>query len=161
MRPIESADATRLERFHARLSEASVYRRYHGMHPVLREEELRFFTGADGREHIAWVACDAEGELQGVCRVIGSNDEPGTGEVAIVVADDAQHAGVGHDLLRRVLDEAAAAGFERVEALILASNTGARRLFLSVAEEKGIPWFATVADGELELQLDLRPLRRG
>ena len=156
LRPIARADAPRLRRFHSRLSTDTVYSRYHGFHPALGEAELRFLVGADGAEHVAWVACDGYGELLGVCRVIGSPDHPGEGEVAIVVADGAQGGGVGHKLLHRVLDDAERAGFRSVQALILDTNTQARRLFVSVAEERGIPWCAAVSGGVVDVDLQLQ-----
>jgi RimJ/RimL family protein N-acetyltransferase len=157
LRPIEPADAARLRRFHTRLSDQTVYRRYHGLHPTLEDGELTFLVSADGREHIAWVAVGDDGEFLGVCRLIGDPARRGEGEIAIVVADTAQHHGVGHDLLVRVLSEAARAGFRRVQALILAANTAARRLFVAVAEELGIPWLAAVSGGVVDLQLALPP----
>jgi GNAT superfamily N-acetyltransferase len=157
IRPIGPVDAARLRRFHARLSDQTVYRRYHGPHPTLEDRELTFLTGADGRDHIAWVAVGEDGEILAVCRLIGDPARPGEGEIAIVVADAAQHHGVGHDLLARVLDEAPRVGFRRVQALVLATNMPARRLFPAVADELGIAWNLAVADGVAELQLALRP----
>lgn len=157
MRPIEPSDTARLRRFHARLSDQTVYRRYHGPHPTLEDRELAFLVGADGRDHIAWVVVGDDGELLGVCRLIGDPARPDEGEIAIVVADAAQHHGLGHDLLARVLDEAARVGFRRVQALMLATNMTARRLFLGVADERGIAWNLAVSDGVAELQLALRP----
>ncbi len=155
LRPIAPADADRLRRFHERLSPDTVYRRYHGPHPYLDEGEIRFFVGADHEHHLAWVACDEDGELLGVCRLIGEGEAPERGEIAIVVEDRAQGTGVGRALLDRVLADAAEHGFETVEALILATNRPARRLFASVAAEREIPTRTTVADGVAELLLDL------
>jgi RimJ/RimL family protein N-acetyltransferase len=155
LRPIEPADAERLRRFHTRLSDETVYRRYHGPHPTLADHELAFLCGADGRRHIARVAIDDDGEIAGVCRLIGDPAREGEGEIAIVVADAAQHHGVGHELLVRVLDEGARAGFRRLDALMLATNARARRLFLGVAEERGIPWDLAVSGGVAELHLSL------
>lgn len=156
LRPICPADAARLRRFHAQLSDQTVYRRYHGVHPTLADRELAFLVGADGHDHVAWVATGDDGEILGVCRVIGDPEHRGEGEIAIVVADAAQHHGLGHDLLARVLHEAARVGFRRVQALMLATNMVARRLFLGVADERGIPWNLAVSDGVAELQLALR-----
>ncbi len=157
LRPIEPGDADRLRRFHERLSPETVYRRYHGPHPYLDEGEIRFFVGADHEHHLAWVACDEEGELLGVCRLIGDGDPAERGEVAIVVEDRAQGAGVGRALLDRVLADAADHGFETVEAMIVATNRAARGLFAAVTAEREIPTRAAMHDGVVELLLDLRP----
>lgn len=160
LRPIEPGDAERLERFHERLSEDTIYRRYHGPHPRLREREIRFLVGAHGDGHIAWVACDASNEILGVCRVVGSPSHPGHGEVGIVVADEVQHVGIGRRLLTRVLIEARERGFDSVEALILGTNLHARDLFVSVAKELGIDCRASWDGGVLTLQLGLAPAGR-
>jgi hypothetical protein len=107
LRPIEPGDRERLRRFHARLSDDTVYHRYHGPHAWLAEGELDFLCDADGRRHIAWVACDE------------------------------------------------AAGFRRVDALILSSNGNARHLFASVAAERGIPATEELEAGVVELHLHL------
>ena len=155
LRPIAPDDAERLRRFHTRLSSETIYRRYHAPHPVLDERELEYLVSADGTHHLAWVACDGAGEIMAVCRLIES--APHEGEIAIVVADDAQGHGLGHQLLARVLEEARRRGFRRLDALILATNMRARRLFMTVADELGIPWIVAVSDGVAELELRLPP----
>jgi RimJ/RimL family protein N-acetyltransferase len=152
---IAPADAERLRRFHKRLSEDTVYLRYHGAHPRLADDEVGFFTGVDGHHHIARVARDADGELLGVCRFIEMPGDARTGEVAIVVADAAQGHGCGHELLRQVLIDARREGFDRAEADILAGNLRARGLFASVAAELGIPVTARRRGGEIVLDLNL------
>lgn len=137
VRPIEPGDAAALRRFHDRLSRTTVYRRYHAPHPELSDAELRFLTRADGRHHVAWVACGEDGEIAGVCRAIANDCSP-QGEVAVVVADDEQHHGVGHALLERVLADAAGAGMRAVDAVILADNRPAQALLHSAAEELGV-----------------------
>ena len=156
LRPIAPDDAERLRRFHTRLSEGTIYGRYHGVHPWLADSEVTFLVGADGIRHIAYVAVDDDGELLGVCRLIGDQKRHDLGEIAVVVEDRAQHHGVGHDLVACVLDQAAKAGFREAQALILASNAAARRLFAAVADELGIPRASTVADGVVDLRLTLR-----
>jgi RimJ/RimL family protein N-acetyltransferase len=155
LRPIEPSDADRLRRFHERLSEDTVQRRYHGPHPHLSDREVAYLVGATGPRHIAWVACDDDGELLGECRIVALPDDPREGEIAIVVADRLQHHGIGHDLLRRVFAEASHAGFRRAQALILGTNRHARDLFVSVADEMGIPWFSAVSGGVIDLRFDL------
>lgn len=95
MRPIEAADGARLRRFHSRLSARTIYLRYHAPHPDLREGELRFLVNPDPSKHVAWVACDEAGEIVGVCRVVAQDCLRSRGDIAIVVADDAQRTGVG------------------------------------------------------------------
>jgi RimJ/RimL family protein N-acetyltransferase len=155
IRPIAPSDADRLRRFHARLSSETIYGRYHGVHPRLADSEVAFLVAADGRRHVAFVACDDDGELLGVCRLIGDGEEPDSGEIAVVVADSAQHHGLGHELVSRVLAQASRAGFRHVRALILATNHAARHLFVCVAEEDGVPFSTDISGGVVDLRLEL------
>jgi ribosomal protein S18 acetylase RimI-like enzyme len=160
LRPIAPDDAERLRRFHARLSAETIYRRYHAPHPELRDAEIDFLVRVDGHTHVAVVACDEDGEIVGVCRVISEGPGTGRGEVAIVVADAAQHAGLGSRLLERTLREAAAQGIVTVDASVLAANSRALHLFHATAARLGLGVRETRASAVVEIQLDLTPLLR-
>jgi ribosomal protein S18 acetylase RimI-like enzyme len=159
LRPLAPADGERLARFHPRLSEDTVYRRYHGLHPRLSERDLAYLvSGVDQHDHLAWVACDDEGEFLGVCRVIRAEPGGEDAEIAIVVADAAQGRGVGRALLERVMREARAAGIRMLDAVILATNTPALKLFMSTADRLAVPWLRTHSGGVVRLKLDLSGL---
>lgn len=159
MRPIEAADGARLRRFHSRLSARTIYLRYHAPHPDLREGELRFLVNPDPSKHVAWVACDEAGEIVGVCRVVAQDCLRSRGDIAIVVADDAQRTGVGRALLTRVLEEAARAGFGMVDALILRDNLPARELFVSTAGRLDLPHAMRHLQGVVDVVISLAPPR--
>src|SRR5215211_2981640 len=57
-RPITAADQESLQRFHTRLSGASIYFRFFGARPFLSEAMARYFTELDGRDRFALVALD-------------------------------------------------------------------------------------------------------
>jgi ribosomal protein S18 acetylase RimI-like enzyme len=90
------------------------------------------------------------------------SEGPGShrGEVAIVVADAAQHAGLGGRLVERTLRDAAAQGIVTVDASVQAANSRALHLFHSTAARLGLGIRETRASSVVELQLDLTPLRR-
>ncbi|MBI5104360.1 MAG: GNAT family N-acetyltransferase [Solirubrobacterales bacterium] len=159
LRPIRRSDADRLRRFHERLSEESIYLRYHSPHPRLKEREVRQLVGVDAHDHVAWVACDDDGEIAGVARVIRNPVVPETGEVAIVIADGWHRHGLGARLVERVLSEARREGMTTVVALVLAHNEPARQLFVTTAERLGIPCASRWAGGVVELSLDVSALR--
>jgi acetyltransferase len=102
IRPIRADDKQALTRFHARLSEESRYRRYHGAKGNLTKGDLRYLTEVDGINHVACVAVDAEGEIDAVGRVVG--DPTGRdAELAVVVADDRRGRGLGAAVVRSAL----------------------------------------------------------
>ncbi len=158
LRPIEAGDAHRLARFHERLSDQTIYLRYHAPHPELRERELRFLVNPDPRNHLAWVACNEFGEILGVARLVAEDCLGASSDVAIVVADDAQGQGVGRALLTRLLEEAARAGLHMVDALILRDNRRARDLFTSTAERMGLPYGIEGIEGVVDVRISLAPL---
>ena len=128
VRDICPEDKAALVRFHDRLSDETRYRRYHGAKGALSRNELRYLTEVDGHEHVAVVAEDETGELQGVARVVGDGT-PGRGELAVVVADDVQAHGVGAALLESLIDRAQHEGVERIVLEVQADNHRALRFF--------------------------------
>ena len=102
IRPIRANDKDALTRFHARLSEESRYRRYHGVKGNLTKGDLRHLTEVDGIHHVACVAVDPEGEIDAVGRVVA---DPGGrhAELAVVVADDRRGRGLGAAVVRSAL----------------------------------------------------------
>jgi GNAT superfamily N-acetyltransferase len=128
LRPITPDDKGALVRLHARLSEETLRRRYHGAKGELTRSDLAFLTEVDDAEHVALVAVDERGELGAVARVIGGGPE--SAEVAVVVADDVQGRGLGG----RITQAALTRYWERhrdspVVAYVQGSNRRALRLF--------------------------------
>jgi GNAT superfamily N-acetyltransferase len=97
MRPIVPSDAPGLQAFHRRLSEETVRRRYFSPHPLLSDEEARYFTDFDPNTRTAIIAT-VERQIVAVGRYIRA---PGgdTAEVAFVVDDLYQGGGLGSRLL--------------------------------------------------------------
>ena len=128
VRDIRPDDKAALERLHSRLSADTRYRRYHGAKGALSRSELRYLTEVDGHEHVALVAEDAGGELHGVARVVADGG-PGQAELAVVVADSVQDAGVGATLMTQLLDRAEREGVHRIVLEVQADNHRALRFF--------------------------------
>lgn len=127
LRDISPQDKLALERFHARLSPDTRYRRYHGAKGDLTRTELTYLTEVDGHEHVALVAEDPQGELHAVARAVA--DGPGAAELAIVVADDCQHTGVGGALLRSLIERCRREGLEKIILEVQSDNYRALRFF--------------------------------
>ena len=108
-------DAPRVRAFLERLEPETRLRRFATPMPRVPSRLVRHFTFPDGRRRIVVLVT---APVEGTERVVGIADvavvRPGTGEIAVVVADELQGRGVG-----RLLAHAAAA---------LAARRGVRRL---------------------------------
>src|SRR3954471_6836301 len=96
IRPIRPSDAPRLAAAHASLSAVSVRLRYLAPKPRLTAAELRYLTGIDGIDHVAFIADRAAhpSPAAAVARWVRSADDPEAAEPAVVVADDLQGQGL-------------------------------------------------------------------
>jgi len=114
VRPLRAEDRDSYVRALAGLSPATVAFRYGRPRAHLLNEEIDAFldNGRDGREALAAVTADGR-TIIGIARMAPLAADPGTAEVAIVVADAWQHLGVGHLLTRDLRDCAIAAGYRR------------------------------------------------
>jgi RimJ/RimL family protein N-acetyltransferase len=122
MRPIAPEDKALLQAAIGRLSAESAYRRFLASKPRLSQAELRHLTEVDGRDHIALIVLDDDGDIVAVGRLVRSVSEPDTAELAVVVADCWQRRGIAgalaSELTRRM-------GVERVTGTMLADNRAA------------------------------------
>jgi acetyltransferase len=135
IRPIRPEDELRMVRFHEGLSDRSVYLRYfHQVKLSARTDRARLtrICFVDYDREIALVAerrdaASGEREVMGVARL---NKMPGTGdgEFAVLVADRFQGAGLGSELMRRLIEIARSEGLSRLRADVLSENVGMRRL---------------------------------
>ena len=129
IRPVEPADAALISDGFARLSDESRRLRFLGPKSSLTNAELRYFTDIDHHDHEALIAVSRlSGRGLGVARFVRLADDPTTADVAVVVADEWQRAGLGTALVTRLVDRARCEGIARFSALMDAENEGARRL---------------------------------
>ena len=132
VRSLRAEDRDELARAFARLSPASRYARFLGSKRELDDEELRFLTEVDGRDHVAIVAVRDSDDLKseiglGVARFIRL--PPGdVAEAALTVADAAQNKGLGRVLLEVLAVLAKEQGIRAFRAEVLADNARMRRL---------------------------------
>src|ERR1700742_3809058 len=96
VRRITPADKDALVAGLGRLSDRSVYLRFLSPKPRLSASELRYLTEVDFIDHYALVAvlAAAPDVIVGVGRWVRDAAEPGSAEIAIVIADDLQGLGV-------------------------------------------------------------------
>jgi acetyltransferase len=128
VRPIAPQDADREQAFVRGLSPESRYFRFMSTLSELSPQLLERFTHPDAQREIALVALTGAEESDSCEQIAVARcvriDADGPGEFAIVVADRFQGRGLGHLLMRELVDCARARGWPRIEGLVLWNNTG-------------------------------------
>jgi acetyltransferase len=139
IRPIRPEDEPLMVRFHATLSQRSVYLRYFcslSLSTRVEHERLvRICFGSYDRG-MALVADrknpeTGEHEILGVGRLSGMHDRS-EGEAAVLVSDAWQGRGLGTELLRAVVRVAREEKYNRVVAEILRDNLATQAVFKKV-----------------------------
>ena len=156
LRPIRPEDETLMVQFHKSLSDSTVYRRYFQMQRLesrVAHERLIRKCFLDYDREIALVVERLDKDtsqrvLIGVGRLARQRDFD-EAELGLVVADRFQGAGLGTELMRRLLLIARAEKIRRIEAHILGENSPmialARRFhFECVSEEDPASLTATL-----------------
>lgn len=146
MRP---QDTDRLLRFHHGLSRETTYLRFFTVHPELSVDELERFTHVDHHDREAIVAIVGD-DIVGVAR-FDRLDDPDEAEVAFVVADGWQGAGLGSGLLVRLAQRAREEGVARLGAETLPTNSR----MVAVFTHAGLPVRADHRNGVVHVQLEL------
>ncbi|HEX4227406.1 MAG TPA: bifunctional acetate--CoA ligase family protein/GNAT family N-acetyltransferase [Bryobacteraceae bacterium] len=129
IRPIRPEDEPQLVRFHATLSEQSVYRRYFylmNLESRVRHERLTRMCFIDYDRQMAFVA-EKQGEIIGVGRLI-KHPFQREAEIAVVVSDSEQRRGIGSALMNRLTDFARNEGLDMLTASVLVDNGPMRKL---------------------------------
>lgn len=138
IRPIRPEDEPEFVRFHATLSDESVYRRYFffmNLESRVRHERLIRMCFIDYDRQMAFVAKRTDsaagaGKVVGVGRLIkapGANQA----EIAVLVSDAFQKRGIGRVLVQRLIEFARDERLELLTASFLAENRPIERLFQS------------------------------
>jgi RimJ/RimL family protein N-acetyltransferase len=151
-RPITPADREALQRFHTRLSGASIYLRFFGARPFLSEALARYFTELDGRDRFALVALDPIDPTE-IIGVVRFDREPGTdsAEYAAIVVDAWQGHGLGLGLTRRLIESARTRDIRSFYALVLPENLR----MLNLLRDLGLPERIRFEEGVERIDVDL------
>jgi acetyltransferase len=129
VRPIRAEDESRMVEFHKCLSDATVYLRYfqaQRLESRVEHERLIRKCFLDYDREIALVSerlnTDTGAyELLGVGRLVRQRDQR-EAELGVVVADRCQGAGLGTELVRRLIEFARCEGIASIKADILSEN---------------------------------------
>ena len=152
VRLIEPDDRDALDAFVRELSDESRYRRFLRSVKRLAASELTHLCELDHVDAEALLAFDSAGGIVGVARYFRLADRPEAAEVAVTVADEWQHRGVGTLLLRRLVVLAESHGIDHFVATCLATN--ADMILLLRELDEGIHRIGSGA-GAIEVEIRL------
>ncbi len=130
-RHIRPDDKDGLRRGFEALSPESRYRRFFRHLDHLSDEQLRYLTEVDFKDHGAWLAVlpDEPGEPGvGVARWIRIRDEPDVAEGAVTVADHLHGRGIGSTLLWVAARSAIERGIRAIRVYVQGENHPMLRL---------------------------------
>lgn len=131
IRPIRPDDRDRLQEGFAKLSQRSVYLRFHTSMRMLSAAQLDYLTEVDHVDHVALVAArgDPEGPGLGVARYVRLKEDAEVAEAAITVIDEWQGRGLGTLLLGALAAAALRNGVRVFRNYVLAENRAMIALF--------------------------------
>lgn len=158
VRPIEPADEPYLRAGFEHLSARSREMRFlsTSVHPSVRDYD--YLVHPDGVDHLALVMerhpVDVDDRVgYGVARCIRVADDPACAEVAVTVADEHQHKGVGTALLLELADWSLTRGIERWSGILRIDNVAVLAMMDRVAR---LRWRRVAEPGVYAAEWDLR-----
>jgi GNAT superfamily N-acetyltransferase len=160
LRPIQPDDKLRLQQGLQLLSPRSRYLRFHARIDQLTDEQLRYATEIDHRDHVAWIALDADHpEVPGMAlgqyaRLEGAHR---VAEASITVVDHYQGRGLGTMMLAVLAEAALANGIEVFRNYVLADNDAMLEVFDQLGAERQLIT-SEVYEVDLRLPTDLSDL---
>ena len=134
MRPVRPEDGEAERRFVARLSQDTMYLRFHAPLRELSLERIVRFTQIDYDREMALVAvADTVTDVDGPAMILGSarytrNPDGHSAEFGIVIEDAWQGRGLGHALMDALENCARSRGIGALIGYVLRSNHGMHRL---------------------------------
>ncbi|MGZ8694094.1 MAG: bifunctional acetate--CoA ligase family protein/GNAT family N-acetyltransferase [Gaiellaceae bacterium] len=148
-----AADSDAVRHFFERLSEQSLYLRFHGIQRI-GDELVGHFLDPDWQTSGSLIGTLAD---DGTARVVALGTwarlrDPSTAEAAFTVADEYQRRGIGTRLLEQLAQRAGEAGIERFVAIVLPQN----QQMLKVFERVGFDVTRELAQGEVEISFSIR-----
>lgn len=161
-RPIRPDDKERLQRGLQRLSPESRYMRFFRHVDHFTDQELRYLTEVDMRDHVAWVAIlpDQEGHPGvGVSRWIRMGEDPSLAEGAVTVIDDYQNRGIGSTLLYLAARSALERGVRAFRVYAMGDNHKVMDLLSALGATPG-RWEGGVLELTVPLAASLEELDR-
>lgn len=131
---LESSDREVLRAFADRVSSESARARFHGALSTLTDRALDRLLDLEPGRREAVIAEDDLG-IAGVARYAQDDEHPLVAEVAVIVADDRQHCGLGQALMSILTERARSGGIETFRATVARGNEPALNLVAAMAPD--------------------------
>ena len=155
LRPPHGPDVGLIVDFFKRMSERSVYQRFHGL-PSMAPSTVEPFVEPDWEDSGALMGTFSEDGLEekvvALANFVRLRD-PSCAEVAFAVADDLQGQGVGTRLLEQLAESAAEAGITTFVADVMPDNAPMLRVFA----DAGFDVSRRLESGTTEVRLAIAP----
>jgi acetyltransferase len=158
-RPIAPSDTGMIGELLAGLSAQSLFLRYCMPMPRMAPEAVMRETARLGQGHtprqLSVVALAKVGDTEqavAVAELVRDASSPALGEIALVVADAYQRAGIGSALCSYLVTAARRQGLATLRAMALAENAAVRRM----VARSGAPYTTETRQGMTTIQIDLR-----
>ena len=135
LRPVVSADKERLRDGLRQMSPRTRYLRFFSSVDHLTERQLEYLANPDQVNHVAWGAvdpADPDRHGLGVARFIRLEEEPTTAEMAVAIADNFQHRGLGRTLLGVLYLEARERKITALRGIMLPENRAVFRALMEL-----------------------------
>jgi acetyltransferase len=151
LRRVTPADVGRLAEFLSRLSQQTRWLRFMTPRPfspeLVRAEVARIVAGGAGSYVSLIVTESHDGEAAIAVAELACDHDSATGEIAVVVRDDAQRKGIGGLLMRQLVQIAQELGLTHLHGDMFAENYPMRHLLRSL----GLPSTTTIHSGEMHV----------
>jgi GNAT superfamily N-acetyltransferase len=154
VRAIRATDGAQLERFYSRLSAESRRRRFLSISPGVSRAQCVSFCSPDHDHDEGFVAVvdDADAGERIVGHLCLEPDGTDASEVAIAVADEFQHLGIGRQLMAAGLGWARRRNVTRFTATMLSGNGPIHRLLIGLGLPSDVRY---IGSGVASITIDL------
>jgi GNAT superfamily N-acetyltransferase len=150
IRMLTPLDRAALAALPTRVSPDTVYARFHGFARELTTPTLNRLLDLEPGRHEAVIAETDQG-IVAVARYVRDTPTSAEAEVAIVVADEWQRAGIGRTLIQELMAVAWPAGIRRFRATMMLENGSVRQFITALAPTAR----GRIVDGKLVVIIDL------
>lgn len=151
-RAIRLDDAPRLQAFHHRLSDRSIFFRFSGIMPELNRELAERLSHVDYSDRMAIVVTQGRGVDKPIIAVARyERNGPDSAEFALAVDDSWQGRGIGPRLLQTLAEYASRKGFTSLLANVLYDNDR----MLAMLRHSGMLTTLRIREGYAEAWLDI------
>jgi GNAT superfamily N-acetyltransferase len=150
IRMLTPDDGAALVALLTRVSPDTSYARFHGVVRVLTTPPLSRLLDLEQGRHEAVIA-ETDGGILAVARYVRDTPTSAEAEVAIVVADAWQRAGIGRKLMQELMTAAWQAGIRRFRATMMPESAPVRQFVSSLAPTTR----GCIVDGKVVVTIDL------